>query len=128
MAPDVIPCLKQIGSNKLGIITNGDHGHQSEKLDRIGILEYFSTIVTSGDVGQAKPNREIFIAACDKAGATPSDCIYIGDDIETDVLGSKSAGMKGIWLNRLDNPSPIIDTITLRNLYEVPELVRNFVC
>jgi putative hydrolase of the HAD superfamily len=121
---DVIPCLMQISSNKLGIITNGDHGHQVEKLERIGIIQYFSTIVTSGDMGYAKPSKEIFISACEKAEATPYDCIYIGDDINTDVIGCKSAGMKGIWLNRVDNSSSEIDIVTVQNLFEVPELIR----
>jgi putative hydrolase of the HAD superfamily len=124
---DVIPCLEQISSYDLGIITNGDYHHQMEKLERVGILKFFSTIVTSGDVGIAKPNKEIFINACEKAGVTPRDCIYVGDDIEIDVLGCKSAGMKGIWLNRVDNSSSITDIITIRTLQEVPELIRKLV-
>jgi putative hydrolase of the HAD superfamily len=98
-----------------------------EKLQRVGILKFFSTIVTSGDVGIAKPNKEIFITACDKAGVTPSDCVYIGDDIEIDVLGCKSAGLKGIWLDRVENSSPITDIITIQTLHEVPELIRKLV-
>jgi putative hydrolase of the HAD superfamily len=124
---DVIPCLQQIGSYNLGIVTNGDYHHQVEKLQRVGILKFFSTIVTSGDVGIAKPNKEIFITACDKAGVTPSDCVYIGDDIEIDVLGCKSAGLKGIWLDRVENSSPITDIITIQTLHEVPELIRKLV-
>jgi putative hydrolase of the HAD superfamily len=125
--PDVIPCLEQIDSYNLGIITNGDYHHQVEKLERLGIRKFFSTIVTSSVVGIAKPNKEIFITACEKAGVTPSDCIYVGDDIEIDILGCKSAGMKGIWLNRVDSSPPITNIITIRTLHEVPELIRKLV-
>ena len=98
--PDVIPCLMQLRNIGLGIISNGDFQQQTDKLQHLGIRHFFSVFVTSGDVGYSKPNKRIFIEACARANKEPDQCIYIGDLIDTDFVGSTSAGMRGIWLNR----------------------------
>ena len=36
----------------------------------------------------------------------PDECVYVGDDFEEDAIGSRRAGMKGIWLNRDDSSHP----------------------
>ncbi len=98
--PDVEDCLNDLSDFRLGIISNGNAVQQRQKLDSLGIAERFKTIVISGDIGIAKPDPDIFQLACQKAGANPSDCWYIGDNLKVDVYGSLSAGLKGIWLNR----------------------------
>lgn len=97
---DVILCLNSLKGERLGIISNGDLSQQMFKLQRIGKGNYFDTIITAGDVGVAKPHIDIFKIACKKANVHVEDCIYIGDDFETDILSCKEAGMEGIWLNR----------------------------
>ncbi|SHM45887.1 HAD family hydrolase [Gracilibacillus kekensis] len=99
---DVVPCLQRLkGSNqKIGIISNGEHQQQLEKLNQMDISSYFDVVVTSDSTGVAKPDKSIFLEACKKAKCKPEESYYIGDRIETDALASKHAGMKGIWLNR----------------------------
>lgn len=97
---DVIPCLESLKEYRLGIISNGDYHQQKTKLERIGILHYFEVIVTAGEVGVAKPHPQIFEIACDRAGMNPRECVYIGDDFNTDIEACEKAGMKGIWINR----------------------------
>lgn len=122
---DVIPCLellKDLG-HSLGIISNGHYPQQIQKLKKTGISDYFDVIVTSSEVGEAKPNKRIFIEACQQAHAQPEICYYIGDKLETDAIGSKNAGMTGIWLNRKDQTtSPEIHTI--HSLNEI----KKFIC
>ncbi|ADU31090.1 HAD family hydrolase [Evansella cellulosilytica] len=102
---DVIPSLtslKKLGF-RLGIISNGQYNQQIEKLERTGILPYFDCVVTSSEVKEPKPSSVIFQEACHKANVKLSECTYIGDILETDALGSKNAGMHGVWLNRKYN-------------------------
>ncbi|XEC97729.1 HAD family hydrolase [Paenibacillus tarimensis] len=117
---DVKPCLEKIiGHRRLGIISNGDLTQQTSKLEKLGILNDFEIIVTSGDTGIAKPDKKIFEIACEKAGMEPDQCIYIGDNLKTDVLPCKEIGMKGIWLNRngsssssdISNDIPAIESL-----------------
>lgn len=99
---DVTPCLmklKQQGLH-LGVISNGDYHQQLEKLKSIGIDNYFDCMITSSEIGVSKPNPTIFQRACVQANVEVDKSYYIGDKLETDAIGSKNAGMVGIWLNR----------------------------
>ena len=97
---DVLACLASLNGHRLGILSNGSSAQQREKLQQTGILDRFSTIVISEDIGLAKPGREIYLAACRMAGCRPDECVYVGDRLEADALGSRSDGMRGIWLDR----------------------------
>lgn len=66
----------------------------------MGIKKYFSTIVTAGEFGIAKPNVKLFEIACKLVNEHPQDCYYIGDDIKMDIMSCMEIGMQGIWLNR----------------------------
>jgi putative hydrolase of the HAD superfamily len=98
--PDVVPCLSALSKQKLGIISNGDSKQQRQKLESLSIIQYFSTVVVSGDIGIAKPDPLIFYAACEAANCPPNECFFIGNDLDIDAKGSISAGLRGIWLNR----------------------------
>ncbi|MGP4042067.1 HAD family hydrolase [Gracilibacillus sp. D59] len=116
---DVIPCLvalKQQGI-RLGVISNGDYHQQLEKLVSLGIDHYFEHIITSSEIGVAKPNPSIFQKACMQAKAQVRKSLYVGDRLETDAIGSSNAGMVGVWLNRKN-------TITHPNVKVIHSLVE----
>ena len=98
---DVAPCLDQLAGSQLGIITNGTSIQQRQKLVSTGIMDRFSVVVVSEEVGMVKPDPGIFLEACRLAQANPRECWHIGDNLEADVQGSLSAGLRGVWLNRL---------------------------
>jgi putative hydrolase of the HAD superfamily len=122
---DVIPCLKQLkkSGERLGIISNGEYVQQIEKLKRIGIKDYFDVIVTSSKVGIPKPNTEIFLEACKNGNVEVKESYYVGDKLEIDALGSRQAGMKGIWLNRKGTATHP-DVIVINSLGELIELIK----
>ena len=112
---DVRPCLDALAGRRLGVITNGGADAQRRKLIATGIADRFTVVVCSGDVGVAKPDPRIFAAACERAGADPADCTFVGDDPETDVGGALRAGMRAVWLNRDGSPgetaAPVIGSL-----------------
>jgi putative hydrolase of the HAD superfamily len=97
---DARPCLDALSGRPLGIISNGAREQQIGKLERAGILKYFSVMVYSEDVGLGKPSSSIFLEACRRAGDPPEKCIHIGDNVEADVVASRALGMRGIHLSR----------------------------
>lgn len=113
----VLDSLKQKGY-PLGIISNGNYEQQIEKLHRLHILHYFDPVITSSEIGVAKPNIAIFQTASMKAKCQIQDCYYIGDRLETDALSSKKAGMHGIWLDR-SNKKQQCSVLTIQSLYEL---------
>lgn len=112
---DVLDILNSLNDRRLGIISNGALQQQANKLKKTELDDYFEILVTSQEIGIAKPNKDIFLHACTKAEVNIKDCIYIGDRWETDALGSREAGMKAIWLDRSGNYRKVrnsIDVIT----------------
>jgi len=120
---DVIPCLNLLKGKKLGIISNGDHTQQVMKLEKMGIKEYFTDIITAGGAGVAKPDVKIFEIACERNGVEIKDSYYIGDDIKSDIIPCKEIGMKSVLINRL-NKEVDSDINQIKNLKELVHLVK----
>lgn len=97
---DAAECLENLAGQQLGIISNGVRDQQIGKLERAGLLKYFSVFVFSEDVGRGKPHPSIFLEACRRAGDKPAECVHIGDDVMADVNASHALGIKPIWLDR----------------------------
>jgi putative hydrolase of the HAD superfamily len=89
----------------LGVISNGSMSSQYTKLDVMGIRSLFSLILISEEAGIKKPDARIFRLALEKLRVLPSEAIFVGDNPELDVAGSRAVGVRGIWLNcRGDQP------------------------
>jgi putative hydrolase of the HAD superfamily len=83
------------------IVTNGNARQQNAKIDKLRLRNYFKHIFISEEIGMSKPNPEIFEYVCNTLNVKPEQCIFIGDSLYYDVLGSSKFGMKTIWLNHL---------------------------
>ena len=123
--PDSLPCLRSLKGRPLGLITNGEKEQHRSKIQKMDLRPYFSTVIISGEVGCAKPERAIFELAAKKAGVAIEDCFYIGDRLNTDALGSQQAGMKGIWLDRKGKwNGKNVGVPVIKTLAELPELLQ----
>lgn len=118
---DARPCLKSLAADGLGIISNGAREQQIGKLERAGLSQFFSVMLYSDDVGRGKPAPCIFLEACRRAGARPENCVYVGDNIDADVVPSRALGMRGIHLSRL-GISPVTPPI-ISTLDDLPALL-----
>ena len=76
-------------------LTNGN-----ADVHRIGIGHHFQGTLSARQVGVAKPDPRIFLAAADMAGVLPEQVLHVGDDPVADVLGSLNVGMQSAWVNR----------------------------
>ncbi|BAU33201.1 putative hydrolase [Microcella alkaliphila] len=120
---DALPALdaieRAVPGVRFGIITNGDLTIQTGKLHRIALWdrldltplradgsidepERSGRLVTSGELGVAKPDPAIFVAAAAAFGVSAASCLYVGDRLATDAIGAQNAGMRGVWLARPD--------------------------
>ena len=100
--PDVRSALSELADRPMGVITNGDKEHQSYKLEKLGILQYFDHVVTPACAGAPKPQSAIFQLAAARAKKATKECWYVGDNYRSDYHGAKDAGYKSVWLNRSD--------------------------
>ncbi len=95
-APEVFQRLRE-RSLKIGLICNTGRGPGHalrELMRREGVLGYFDATIFSDEIGYGKPDARIFLTAAKRLGLPPSDILHVGDNIENDVRGAQSAGMK----------------------------------
>ncbi len=100
---DARRCLDQLRSERreLGVVSNSSsEAHVRRILDRVGILDYFSRVVSSGTEGVAKPDPEIFLRALRRMHVRAEEALYVGTLAVTDVRGAAAAGLHAVWLNR----------------------------
>lgn len=99
---DVESFLAQLRAHGLrtAITTNGASDTQREKVSVTGLEKLVDVVVVSAEVGAAKPDEAIFVAALDALGSEPSDTCHIGDSLAGDIAGALGAGLTAIWMNR----------------------------
>jgi putative hydrolase of the HAD superfamily len=94
---EVLDYLKE--KYKLHIITNGFDRTQHIKLEHSNLKQYFNQIITSEKTGFKKPNPKIFEHALEFANAKKKESVYIGDNLEVDILACQNYGIDGIYFN-----------------------------
>lgn len=85
---------------RMHICSNGVRKNQIIKMTSSGLIGYFDTIITSDDVGIAKPAIAFWQYALQQTGANSKNTLMIGDNYETDILGAQSVGIDGMLFNR----------------------------
>lgn len=64
-------------------------------LDALGARDSIGTVVSSGDVGQAKPEPDIVAKALRESGTEPDHAVMVGDAV-WDMIAASRAGIRGI--------------------------------
>ncbi len=77
----------------LGIISNLIGTREiPEWLEAEGLAAYFKAVVLSSVMRIRKPDPAIYLEATRIAGVEPSKCVYVGDNLQRDVTGTRAAG------------------------------------
>lgn len=106
----------------LHIITNGFEKTQLIKLKCSALMPFFLNIITSEKIGFKKPNPKIFEYALQKSQAIKSESIYVGDDLEVDILGCQNFGIDGIFFNPQKTPHKEKVTYEISSLSQLLEI------
>ncbi len=87
--------LSRINSEniKIGIASSSPTEVIELVTNKLGIRDYFSSIVGGEEIKKGKPAPDIFLKAAKCLNVKPSDCIVI-EDSKNGVLAAKAAGMK----------------------------------
>ena len=124
------PMLKKLyGHYRLGIISNFAIPECVHKLlQTAGIEQFFDVIVVSAAVNKRKPASEIFESTLKVMGFSASDVVFVGDTIDADVEGSKSAGMKAVYIERRPQKQSdkFLPDCTIKNLSELPSALGKY--
>jgi putative hydrolase of the HAD superfamily len=90
---------------RIGVVSNGSARNQRRKLERIELADLADCVVISEEVGVAKPDPAIFLAALEELDCQPDEALFIGDDPLADISGASRAGLATCWVS-LDRPFP----------------------
>lgn len=100
---EVLESLQRRGV-PMGVMSNWD-GQLPHILRSLGFDSYFQFVLSSAEAGCEKPSLEFFKASLERARIQQphlqaSDCFYIGDHYEKDVVPARRFGMTPLWLVR----------------------------
>lgn len=94
------------GRVTIAIVTNNTVAEQTEKLATFGLAPFVDALVTSEEVGTAKPGTAIFAHALARCDCPAAGAVMVGDSWRNDVEGAKRAGIRAVWFNRRGTPVP----------------------
>ncbi len=93
----ILTLLTLMKSIKIGLISDGIKLKQWEKLTYLGIQHFFDVVIINDLPSQWKPAIFGYKAAMEKLELSdPSRIIYVGNKIETDILGANKMGMVSV--------------------------------
>ena len=121
--PDAIPALRALRARGLrAVVASNWDCSLGDVLREARLRGLVDGVVTSAEVGAAKPDRRLFDAALELAGCDPADAVYVGDSPENDIAGAAAVGMRAILLERhgpQGGPEPLARITSLAQLPSV---------
>ena len=124
-AHDLMNYLKEKGY-RMHMCSNGFHEVQYKKLAACGLRDYFDTIILSEDAGVNKPSPLYFDFALKMSGARRESTLMIGDNLNTDIHGSLSAGIDALLFNRWQvnlSESTVAPTFVVKTLADIKQIL-----
>ncbi len=112
---------------RMGIVSNFDYAPTAYMLlNKFEITNLFEEIIISVEVGWRKPKDIIFQVAMHKLNTKPGEALFVGDNYNADVVGSKALGIDAAWINRKNQPEAKLDPkpdYIIKNLSELINIV-----
>jgi putative hydrolase of the HAD superfamily len=120
--PDVLPALGELRGRGVALVVASNWDCSlPDWLRPAGVLELVDGVVTSAEVGAAKPSPRVFERALAVAGVDARQALHAGDTVDNDLEGAAAAGVRAVLVRREGSPPPGIEAI--RSLRELVALV-----
>ena len=110
----------------IGLATSSRHATAEGNLRRFGLFDKFETVTCGEDVEHGKPDPEMYLLACKRAGAVPSECAVVEDSRNGCVAGI----MAGCHVFAVPDLVPLPDEVAdgceavLETLHELPAAIN----
>ena len=104
-------------------LTNGGREHTEKLLERAGLRPRVQRVLTVDEVEAFKPHREPYLHAARTLGLPPASLALIAAH-GWDVVGARAAGLRAIWIDRLERrwPFPTDEPPTAHDLVHAVDL------
>lgn len=108
---DAMPTLQALAQKglTLGIISNHTRDARSMMQELVGEIIPPEQIFISQEMGLHKPTGSIFSLPLQFLGLAPEECLFVGDSLRADAIGSVEQGnfRLGLWLDREESGADI---------------------
>lgn len=106
--PVLLDVLRQLRPfYRIGMITNAWPEVREILEDKLRISSYFDSVITSAEVGFAKPHPHIYRLALLSLGMAPEQAVFVDDFVEN-VEGARALGMRAV---RFDSPEQALSEL-----------------
>ena len=109
----VLDTLRARG-HALAVVSNWDVSLH-DVLERVGLAARLDAVVISAELGIAKPDPAPFWRALELLGASAAGALHAGDQLDEDVAGARTAGVRPVLVAR-DGASPPPGVAVVRTL------------
>jgi len=113
---------------RICIVTDAHSRDAALRLEKIGLLPYFSGLVSFDMTGQKKPSHEPFLLALDMMKAGPGEAVLIGDSPRRDIEPGHALGMRTIYARYgdrfSDDRSDVPADFTIDCMNELPKILE----
>lgn len=96
--PAVLRAAREHGV-RLVVVSNWDVSLH-DVLEETGLASLLDGVVTSAELGNAKPDGAIFVRGLELAGVAAGEAVHVGDSVEHDVAGALAAGIEPLLVVR----------------------------
>lgn len=111
----------------MAVATSSSRKYAMSKIESVGIVGYFDTIICGDMVTKSKPDPQIYKMACDGLGVDYANCIAF-EDSPNGIRSAYAAGMNPIMIPDLlaDAPEEVEEMLVakLKDLDEAVEFLK----
>lgn len=88
------------GNVHIGVVSGGTRTTVQRTLSVLGLTDYIEVLVCAGETPNGKPFPDPFLAAAEKLGVAPKDCIVF-EDGDPGVAAAEAAGMDWVRIDKI---------------------------
>ncbi|MGB5652324.1 MAG: beta-phosphoglucomutase [Robiginitalea sp.] len=99
--PDVSKVLNYLKERNVPMALGSASKNAVPILKKVGLSEYFSTVVDGTQVVKAKPDPEVFLIAASRLDLLPGECVVI-EDAQAGIAAANTAGMYSVGIGEAE--------------------------
>jgi len=125
---DTIPTLLKLRvlGYELGVISDGPPVKQAQKLIQLGIQHFFDHVVISEEYEYKTITPKLFEICLQKFDAKPNEVVFIGNEVDKDVLSANQAGVMSVRIMKGESRIGEPKSPEAKPKYEITKLSEIF--
>jgi 2-haloacid dehalogenase len=122
--PGSLTALREAGW-RLAILSNTDPDLLAASINQIGVP--IDLQITASEAGSYKPAPGHWQRFSERTHADPASHVHVAASLFHDIAPAQRLGLTAVWINRLDETSPLPRAAELPDLARLPETLERLV-